>query len=53
VYQNGHKIYQTAVKFSKNTNIFHSKALPNLPKFGFGVWKHTIWQPCNGVDAST
>jgi hypothetical protein len=29
----------------KYTNIFSSKALQNLPKFGFLVWKHTIWQP--------
>jgi hypothetical protein len=29
----------------KYTNIFHSKALQNLPKVGFLVWKHTIWQP--------
>jgi hypothetical protein len=28
------------------TNVFHSKALKNLPKFGFLVWKNTIWQPC-------
>jgi hypothetical protein len=28
------------------TNIFHSKALQNLPKWGFLVWKNTIWQPC-------
>jgi hypothetical protein len=37
-----------AVKYSKwpkNTNIFHSKALPNIPKLGFLVWKYTIWQP--------
>jgi hypothetical protein len=32
---NGHKKY---------TNIFHSKALQNLPKFGFLVGKNTIWQ---------
>jgi hypothetical protein len=29
---NGHKLYQTAVKY---TNIFHSKALQNTPKTGF------------------
>jgi hypothetical protein len=22
------------------------KTVPNLPKFGFLVWKQTIWQPC-------
>jgi hypothetical protein len=27
------------------TNIFHSKALNNLPKLEFSVWKYTIWQP--------
>jgi hypothetical protein len=31
-----------AVKYS---SIFHSKALQNLPKLGFLVWKQTIWQP--------
>jgi hypothetical protein len=30
----------------KNTKIFHSKALQNLPKLGLLVWKQTIWQPC-------
>jgi hypothetical protein len=29
----------------KYINIFPSKALQNLPKFGFLVWKETIWQP--------
>jgi hypothetical protein len=32
----------------KYTDIFHCKILPNLPnppKFGFFVWKYTIWQP--------
>jgi hypothetical protein len=29
------------------TNIFHSKALQNLPKLRFVVWKQTIWQPCS------
>jgi hypothetical protein len=47
---NDHKIYQMAVNYSKRslnryTNIFHSKALQNLPKLGFLVWKQTIWQP--------
>jgi hypothetical protein len=27
------------------TNIFHCKTFQNLPKFGFLVWKQTIWQP--------
>jgi hypothetical protein len=31
---NGHYIFQTAIKY---TNIFHFKALQNLPKFGFLV----------------
>jgi hypothetical protein len=29
----------------KYTKIFHSKTHQNLPKFGFLVWKQTIWQP--------
>jgi hypothetical protein len=29
----------------KYINIFQSKALQNLPKLGFLVWKETIWQP--------
>jgi hypothetical protein len=29
----------------KYTNISHCKTLQNLPKFGFLVWKQTIWQP--------
>jgi hypothetical protein len=33
----------------KYTNIFLCKTLQNLPKFGFLVWKYTIWQPC-GAD---
>jgi hypothetical protein len=28
-----------------HNNIFHSKALQNLPKLGLWVWKYTIWQP--------
>jgi hypothetical protein len=32
----GHKLYQTAVKYA---NIFHSKALQNVPKLGFLVLK--------------
>jgi hypothetical protein len=34
---------QVSIKY---TNIFHCKTLQNLPKFGFSVWKQTIWQPC-------
>jgi hypothetical protein len=30
----------------KYINIIQSKALQNLPKLGFLVWKETIWQPC-------
>jgi hypothetical protein len=37
------KIFQIALKF---INIFPSKAPQNLPKFGFLVWKETIWQLC-------
>jgi hypothetical protein len=33
---------QTSIK---HTNIFHCKALQNLPKLRFLVWKYTIWQP--------
>jgi hypothetical protein len=39
---NGHKIFQMIIEYS---NIFHSKALQNLPEWGFLVWKQTIWQP--------
>jgi hypothetical protein len=28
------------------TNIFHTKAHQNVSKFGFLVWKYTIWQDC-------
>jgi hypothetical protein len=31
------------------TNLFHSKALQNFPKFGFLVGKNTIWQPCSAT----
>jgi hypothetical protein len=31
----------------KYINIFQSKAIQNLPKSGFLVWKQTIWQPCS------
>jgi hypothetical protein len=30
----------------KYTKIFHSKALQNVLKLGFSVWKYTFWQPC-------
>jgi hypothetical protein len=43
-YQNGktipieHKIHQTAIKYTTwSLNIFHSKALQNVPKLGFSV----------------
>jgi hypothetical protein len=26
-------------------NSFHSKAFQKIPKRGFLVWNHTIWQP--------
>jgi hypothetical protein len=41
---NFHRIFQTATKY---LNFFLSKALQNLPKSGFLVWKQTIWQPCS------
>jgi hypothetical protein len=34
---------QVSIKY---TDIFHCKTLQNLHKFGFLVWKQTIWQPC-------
>jgi hypothetical protein len=34
---------QVSIKY---TIISHYKTLQNLPKFGFLVWKQTIWQPC-------
>jgi hypothetical protein len=46
---NGHKISKMSVnnpKDHKNIIIFQSRALQNLPKSGFLVWKETIWQPC-------
>jgi hypothetical protein len=39
----GHKISQITINY---INIFPSKALQNLPKLKFLVWKETIWQPC-------
>jgi hypothetical protein len=30
----------------KYTKIFGCNTLQNLSKFGFLVWKETIWQPC-------
>jgi hypothetical protein len=47
---NCHKTYQMVVKYSKwaqNVWTFsmYSKALQNIPKWGFLVWKSTIWQP--------
>jgi hypothetical protein len=39
---NGYNILQMIIKYN---NIFHSKAIQNLPKLGFLVWKQTIWQP--------
>jgi hypothetical protein len=44
----GRKYTKMAVIYSQwpynIPTFFHSKALQNLPKFGFLVWKHTIWQ---------
>jgi hypothetical protein len=36
--------------YVKYTNIFHSKALQNLPKLVFLVGKYTSWQRCSSVD---
>jgi hypothetical protein len=41
---NGHKIDRMAM-YNMHANIFHCRYLLNLPKFGFLVWKFTIWQP--------
>jgi hypothetical protein len=41
---NGREIFQMAIKY---TNFFHFKALQNVPKLEFWVWKYTIWQPCS------
>jgi hypothetical protein len=43
------KIFQMAIKY---INIFQSKALQNLPKLAFLIWKETIWQPCLSRHAS-
>jgi hypothetical protein len=42
-YPNGRKIDQMCIKY---TDIFHCKNLQKLLKFGFLVWKYTLWQPC-------
>jgi hypothetical protein len=39
------KLSQMTIKY---TNIYHSKALKNMPKCGSMVWKYTIWQPWSG-----
>jgi hypothetical protein len=39
---NGRKVFQVAIN---NDNVFHTKALQNLPGFEFLVCKQTIWQP--------
>jgi hypothetical protein len=39
---NGCKTLQMTIKY---TNIFPFKAIQNLPKLIFMVWKYTIWQP--------
>jgi hypothetical protein len=40
---NGRNMFQMAIVDFYN-NLFHSKALQNLPKLGFFVWKYTMWQ---------
>jgi hypothetical protein len=54
--KNYHKMYQMAITYNKcphkiqtaiqYANIFHSKALKNIPKKGFLASNYTIWQPC-------
>jgi hypothetical protein len=39
------KMDEMPIKYSK----LNCKTLQNLPKFGFLVWKHTIWQPWHKV----
>jgi hypothetical protein len=41
--QNECKILQMDTKYA---NMFNSQALHNIHKYGFLVWKYTIWQPC-------
>jgi hypothetical protein len=36
-------VFQMAIKY---TNLYQFRALRNLPKLGYLVWKYTIWQPC-------
>jgi hypothetical protein len=31
------------------TNVFHSKALQNLPELLLFIRKYTIWQPCGQI----
>jgi hypothetical protein len=49
MYQNGSNKFQMAIEF---TNLFHSKALKNLPKLGFLLRKYAIWQPCCETESS-
>jgi hypothetical protein len=48
MYQNGHKMYQRAVDYTKYQYIIRTisipKALHNIPKLVFLVQKFTIWQ---------
>jgi hypothetical protein len=39
---NGCNIFLLAIEYAK---LYHSKALENLAKMVFLVWKYTIWQP--------
>jgi hypothetical protein len=43
---NACKLFQMALKYIKS---FLSKALQNLPKLEFLVWKQTIWQSCSDL----
>jgi hypothetical protein len=45
--KNYHTMYQCGIFTTQCTKwqwIFHSKALQNIPKLVFLVWKYTIWQ---------
>jgi hypothetical protein len=44
------KIFQMAEKYF---NVFQSRTLQILPKFGFLVWKETIWQPWSRENRET
>jgi hypothetical protein len=52
IFQNGHKIYEMAIKFTKwqknrrnGHKIYHHLSMQGSPKFT-RIWIQTIWQPC-------